>query len=524
MKKVIIFIVVALNVFFSCSNNEDITPTSNEDNTLSTSINENVIILNSDNSSEINFNSTSGSLTFSTDSVIEANNVLVLDLDTAGLIRKVNSVSYNSGTYICSTEQATLKDVFCTANFKLSTKVISPSYALKSSMSNQEISEALTDDDNFIHPVSVAYTTKDGKTTKSAISGEWGDDMYTKIDFTGLELYSDDYVDLYISEGYASLAPSFKFSFDFDDSDLQTFKFWSDSTEFELKTMLTAAVSDTYTLSVEEELLSDIINVSFEFMAGAVPVYINFNCDLYGGYELSTSAAVTATTGYKANRYTTLGIEYADEEWNTFSGYAKADTLYSVELDASATLAQRVELYPRFSVKLYDIIGIYTDIIPYIYNENNVNILTSAWDSQVDLGLDARIGTNSSIFGITLFDYSTDKLNLFEYNLWNSPDTLMIVSGNNQAGSTNQQLENPIILQVNDNFGIPVPLARLDLEIVTGDGTFENTTLWTDENGQTSLYWTMGNETGTYTATATVLKADGTNISGSPIAFTATAY
>ncbi len=523
MKKSIFYFVIALSVLASCSKDDELDIVTNESTSTGTTVSDEVIVLNSENASDISYDASTGSLSFSFDSTVAANNILVLDLDTTGIIRKVTTVSSSSGIYYCETEQAALKDVFSNAEFKLSTKVYSPPTSLKSTMSNEEISEALTDDDNFIHPVSVIYTTKEGRTLKSAISGEWGDDMYAEIDFSGVEIYSDDYADIYISEGYASLAPCFKFSFDFEDCDLQSFKFWSDSTEFELKTMLTAEVSAAYTFSVEEEIFSDVISVSFEFMAGAIPVYIDFDCDIYGGYEMTTSAAVTATTGYKANRYTTLGIEYADEEWGTFSEYAKADTFYSVELDADANLTQRAEIFPRFSVELYDIIGIYADIIPYAYNENNINLVTTAWDSKIDLGMDARIGTNSSIFGITLFDYSTDKLNLFEYNIWNTPDTVMIVSGNNQSGSVNQQLAEPIELLVTDNFGIAVPLVRLDLAITDGDGSFENYIVWTDENGMATLYWTMGSEAGTNIATATILKADDSNIGGSPIEFTASA-
>ncbi len=524
MKKSIFYFVIALSVLASCSKDDDLNTLTN-DETISSNqtVNENVIILDSENAADITYDATSGSIAFSYDSIVDENNILVVDLDTAGLIRKVNSVTYSSGTYFCETEQATLTEVFSNAEFKLSTKVISPSTSLKSTMSNKEISEALTDDNNYIHPVSVIYKTKDGQTLKSAISGEWGEDMYTKIDFSDLELYSDSYASIYISEGYVSLAPCFKFNFDFEDCDLQTFKFWSDSTEFEIKTVLATEVSAEYTFSVEEELYSDIISISFEFLAGTVPVYIDFDCDLYGGYELSTSAEASATTGFKSTRYTTLGIEYTDDEWSTFSSYDKADTIYSIELNADANLTQRVEIFPRFSVELYDIIGIYTDIIPYVYNENNVNLATTAWDSQIDLGMDARIGTNSSIFGITLFDYSTDKLNIFEFDLWNSPDTLLITSGNNQTGSVNEQLSEPIELLVTDNLGLPAPLVRLDLEITAGDGSFENSTIWTDENGLAEIYWTMGSETGTNTATATILKADDSDISGSPIVLTATA-
>ncbi len=520
MKTRISTFVVALLIMASCSKNDDIQTTTND--SASTATNDNVIVLNSENSENISFDENSGNLSFSYDSVVNANSILVLDLDTVGLIRKVNAVSYASGTYTCETEQATLQDVFSNAEFKLSTKVITPSTSLKSTMSNNQISKALTDDNNYIHPVSVIYTTKNGKSLKSAISGEWGNDMYTKIDLSGLEIYSDSYLDVYLSEAYASLAPCFKFNFDFEDSELQNFKFWSDSTNFELKTILTTEVSAAYTYSVEEVLASDIISVSFEFMAGTIPVYIDFDCDLYGGYELSTSAAVTATTGYKANRYVTLGIEYDDEEWSTFNSYAKADTLYSVELDADATLSQRLEIYPRFSVELYDIIGIYTDIIPFIYNENNVNITTTAWDASVDLGIDARIGTNSSIFGITLFDYSTDKLNLLTYNLWNSPDTVMIMSGNNQTGNVNQELDEPIILKVTDNFGVAVPLVRIDLEMISGGASFTDSTIWTDEEGLAYVNWTMGSDAETNIANATVLLADDTNIEGSPLKITAT--
>ena len=86
---------------------------------------------------------------------------------TCYAIRKITDVLVRGDTVITTTAQATLEDIFLDTSFKLSTSMIRPVQNLKSA-SPGAITRALTDDEGFIHPVSVVYRSEEGKVLKKA--------------------------------------------------------------------------------------------------------------------------------------------------------------------------------------------------------------------------------------------------------------------------------------------------------------------------------------------------------------------
>lgn len=435
MKKTIFFIISIL-VILSCQKEtvyKDIIEV--EDGGISIAINETVTVLSEDDSTSISYSETSNIVSITGgNNDIKLNSILVLDLDTAGVLRKVISLDSSNNQINCETTQATMEDVFGNADFKLSTSLIQPETSLKNLNNNSEISKALTDYNGFIHPVEIIYHTKDGIITKSAndeIDGEFGDNLYTYKDFSGKELYSSNIVNFYISEGYAEFSPVFKFEFDFEKpsvdwesleinkGELKRFKFWSDETKFDFKTMLTCNVSSQIEVEEIKKLFSNVIKTSFKFFVAGVPVYISIDCDIYGKYNLNFSSQLEATVGFQSTRYITLGVLYENNTWSRFSDYRKEDVFYPPQLSGQANLSQRLEIYPHFDVKLYKILGPNLDIIPFVYNENNVDIAGN-WDAHLDLGIDLRIGAEVEVLGNSLLSYQSENINLYTNTVWES--------------------------------------------------------------------------------------------------------
>ena len=58
-------------------------------------------------------------------------------------------------------------------------------------------------------------------------------------------------------------------------------------------------------------------------------------------------------------------------------------------------------------------------LIPFIYNENNVDI-SGNWDAHLDLGLDLRIGAEVEVLGKDLLSYQSNNINLFTETVWES--------------------------------------------------------------------------------------------------------
>lgn len=94
---------------------------------------------------------------------------------------------------------------------------------------------------------------------------------------------------------------------------------------------------------------------------------------------------------------------------------------------------------------------------------------------------------------------------------------LRVVSGNGQTGRRNQTLSDPVVVQVLDRDGIPVPGVRVRFEASMG-GSFDPNEVTTDTNGRASARWRLGNPLGTQNGSATL--TSNANIS---VSLTATA-
>jgi len=99
-------------------------------------------------------------------------------------------------------------------------------------------------------------------------------------------------------------------------------------------------------------------------------------------------------------------------------------------------------------------------------------------------------------------------------------EILINISGDSQSGTVNESLENPIIVQVLDQF--ENPFAGATVNFVTTDGSVSTSSGVSDVNGKVSVNWTLGATVGTQTLTVTSFKADGTTpLDGSPMTITA---
>ncbi len=98
-----------------------------------------------------------------------------------------------------------------------------------------------------------------------------------------------------------------------------------------------------------------------------------------------------------------------------------------------------------------------------------------------------------------------------------TPANLVLVSGNNQSGTTGQALANPFTVKVTDAGANPVAGVAVTFAVKTGGGTLSATSAVTNSSGLASSTLTLGSGAGANTVTAT----SGT-LAGSPITFTAT--
>lgn len=102
----------------------------------------------------------------------------------------------------------------------------------------------------------------------------------------------------------------------------------------------------------------------------------------------------------------------------------------------------------------------------------------------------------------------------------NEPATVTAVSGNNQTGSANTSLANPLTVVVKDANGTAMNGINVSWTVTAGGGQLTSSNTATNTNGIATNTWKLG-ASGNQTATATVKKSDGSNVTGSPVTFTA---
>ncbi|MBK7905105.1 MAG: hypothetical protein IPJ78_00915 [Gemmatimonadetes bacterium] len=93
---------------------------------------------------------------------------------------------------------------------------------------------------------------------------------------------------------------------------------------------------------------------------------------------------------------------------------------------------------------------------------------------------------------------------------------LQFVSGNNQSGTFNTPLSQPLVVRVNATDGQGMAGVAVNFAVTSGGGSVSSASVVTDASGLAQVTWTVGSGLGAQTVTATA-----TGLVGSPLTFTA---
>ncbi len=127
--------------------------------------------------------------------------------------------------------------------------------------------------------------------------------------------------------------------------------------------------------------------------------------------------------------------------------------------------------------------------------------------SVVFLGDDATLASGSDDGDIALWDVSQ----------WTGPrpSALETISGDGQQGVSGEPLAHPLIVEVRDQDGNPLPGAAVTFTVTAGEGKLSGRSVTTDADGRATTILTLGRQPGANTVVATVERLE-------PVAFTAT--
>ena len=458
--------------------------------------------------------------------------IVTVDLDTAGYLRQVVDVVKNDSTTTLTTTAAKLEDIFVNQDLKLNTRLISPKTTLKSTSSYKEIMKALTDKNGYIHPVKIIYHDNQGRLKSESVFKNSENDTVRKniIDFhkdLKTNLYGKDGGDVhfYIDQGNISLISDAVFEINFKDSgkrskkikakigSLKSFSFYLDSkADFLIK--LALDLKKDFEKENTEKLI-DIPKARAEFVVPpGIPIWITFNCDIYGSYYFSSDASLHADWGFESSHTLKVGGTYdvPTKRFIPIKEYTPTNTIFPLNVSGEINDSARLELYPRVDIKLYGVLGPFAEIVPYVtgsyharyqgqFSKNQTkNFL--AWNSAIDLGLDLRAGISFSVFKFNRDIVGPINMPCFNKKLWDSPSDIQLMS--NLPTSINVGENETLLYKVTDLWGHPVIGCPV---YVDGNGSFDRQLGLTGSSGEISFTWTAGNP-GNSKITATIFQAD----------------
>jgi hypothetical protein len=553
MKTKTIFLISMLILAFACKDEIEFNDPKDKTDTGKT-VNTNPFMLTLNNSS---LNNTNGpgmaydstgemrileeSLPEGFESSIDTAMVLSVDLDTTGLLRKVSGFEKDGDEFVIKTDQAEMGDVFLNAEFTLSTEEMSDAN-LKSGMTNEEMSRALTDEKGYIHPARIIVHTPQGPIYKSALNGYESQAVNDFILNYSDTIFKREHIKVWV-DAYLKAYSNFILSFNYQNGYIEWVHWWQPvyhagvlkyfgayyNGGIETRANVTALADYEIGYDSTFKLKNDLFKISYKFFVGAVPVFIDVTCDIYGKVSCKLSGELKATSGFSASANAKLGVEYNNGRMGPIKEFSATKTINPLTVEGSVSFEGRAELYPQFMVSIYGAGGPLIELIPYISTNANASAsysvgdgsLDAAWDATVDWGVDARVGAKLEILGKTLAEYKSGEINIVQpQNIWSVPASIDIVSGNNQTGSANNALSNPIIIIVRDSWNNPFGAIPVVFSTEENNGSLDADLKLTSLDGKTSNVWTLG-PAGTNTCKALIKKADGTPIDS--VMFTAQA-
>jgi hypothetical protein len=408
---------------------------------------------------------------------------IIVGSEGNGYLRKVSGVTLNSGNVSLQTTQARMEDVFKNGglNFNLD-------------MDNMHQKSAST---GFSYPIN-------NKT-----------------------IYQNGPLSIIINSGQIDLNPNWFFDFGFNSTGITKFEMSAQNGTLNGNFNMSVTASQAITLFDRNDTLTHLTK-SYTKMVPAlllgvpvlVPIVVIIDVDLIVNYSATIGAAISKSGTYTSNNTFNLGVRYSNSQWSGINNFNPTNTFsLNPQSSGNANMTVNLGLTPHVSVKLYGVAGPYASVGLQEQLTGNIALPQLDWDFKTDVWVKAIAGASIDVLGYTLADYSnsweTTKLSYI------TPYQISIVSGNNQNGQFGQQLFNPLKVRVTDSKGISQSNVPVYFSVAGGGGSLSTASVLTDASGNAETNWTLGSS-GNQTVNASVKKADGSQITNSPISFSAT--
>lgn len=336
-------------------------------------------------------------------------------------------------------------------------------------------------------------------------------DQKIEFDFTGKQINLGSNIEVLIEEGKVVIDPSIDLLMDFRNPSLINAVLGFDamvmagsityaqstiytSVDFDFKAKITSHVSAPIEYEETFARYIMIFPVGYLFVSAEVDLKLKFTLDAGGYIEINPE--------FHSKKDFVLRSEYEGGFKKPTFEYDTAQVLneMSNSIAGGINLTQRLEIIPDVEVYAYGLIGLNSEVVAFeemIINASK-NIGPVLWDVNIDLGLGASGSVDISLFHfdgptlpITKWDFGPEK----RWNIYKAPNSLEIISGNNQIGKANSWLQDPIVINVKDKLGYSLPYVPVFYD-TNGNGSCENEWEYTDLEGNSENEWRIGNNVG----------------------------
>ncbi|WP_460219417.1 TonB-dependent receptor [Psychroserpens sp. MEBiC05023] len=416
---------------------------------------------------------------------IEINDILVGN-EGLGFLRKVTSISNSDNIITMQTSQANMEDVFGNANI------------------------------NFTADLSGLNRLSSGGYSEKLNYEYFAEGVQRRNDFalgfTNVLINSNASANLRLIDGSLSFNPNYNFDLDYNLFSLDRFAFGMDNAQLITDATFQISSNGETSLPITDYTLYENSKTFIRFV-GNVPVVITVFLKLKAKTDLTIDGNLSLTKKLEHNSTLSLGAEYENSNWSPFAELDTEFINHPIDLQGTyVNITDNISLVPEIIIAFYGING--PLIEPTFSGNLGLNISpTQDWDAFLNGKIDLKLGASIGILGETLLSLPFDSYNLFEQPIWNAPETIEIISGNNQIGNQSEQLAEPIKVRVSDNSGLlylkDVPVY---FNVTSGDGTVNEEIVLTDDDGYAEVFWTLGNNIDQQTIEVIVKKADGNNI------------
>lgn len=399
---------------------------------------------------------------------------VVLGAQKGGFLRKVSAVSVQGGVVSFQTTQASMEDAFKSGTLSLGA---------------------------------------DMGGLRRGTGAAWS------FSLNGLSVYNNGPLNMTLTSGQIEMSPNWDAKLEFEAGKVKHFFMGTTGGSLAGNFLLAVRAAKAVTLVNQTSTLKH-VSKTYIVWAVEVPVVVEMDLDLALEYSAAVDAALARSAAFSTANTFDLWAEYVNKQWKGNNAVASTNTFNLSQRTGEANATIDMALVPKVSFKFYGVGGPYASVGLQEELKGGVASPALDWDFRADVWLHSTVGADVTILGNSLANYSqswdTPKLT------YNAPDHLARTSGDNQTGTANQALAQPIKVQVLDSKGSPQSNVPVYFAAAVGNGTVSPASILSDANGFAQATWTLGASTTTVQhANVTVKTSAGQAIANTPLDFAA---